>query len=79
MYFLMKKDQADKYALLDFSENKDQLIRFLDNWLKVNSKKMTYKPVKILENKKYRYIIQTSKGEEYFIQAFNSIDFKDYM
>lgn len=79
MYFLMKKDQAGKYTLLNFSTKKEQLIRFLGNWLRVNTKKFTYKTVKILENKEYRHVIQTSNGEEYFIQAFNSIDFKDYM
>ena len=79
MFFLMKKDQAGKYDMLDFSEDKEKLIRFLGHWLNGNKKRFTFKPVKILENKKYRHVIQTSNGEEYFILDFNTVDFSAYL
>ena len=82
MFFLMEKEPNGKFNKLDQNKNKEYLIRTLDRILKdlqFNTPCFTYKPVKLLENNKYRKIILTNDNYEYFIMEKNTVDFSEYL
>jgi len=78
----MEKGLDDRYNLMDYSFDKEILIRSLSTLLRVKQKEkegFTFKPVRVLENKKYRYAVTTSEYYEYSITEENTVNFKDYL
>lgn len=90
MFFLMKREvgiignlpYVPPYNIIAVSRDKELLVRRLTTelqQLKTTDKGFTYKPLKVLENRKSIELIATNYNTEYFVAELQPVSLKEYL